>query len=576
MDELLIQTDPAIGLSPWLRFSMPTRILSASTLQEVRPLLREVEKARANGHWAAGFLTYEAARAFDSAFATHEPSPLPLAWFGLFDAPIPGKEPARLANWEEFELAPAITENLYIQRIAAIKSAISRGETYQVNFTFQLRGVAPSDPLASFARLHQAQRGGYSALVRTRSFTLCSASPELFFLQKGKQLTCRPMKGTAPRGCCWDQDEQLGAELRISEKNRAENVMIVDMIRNDLGRLAPAGEVRTKSLFDVQRLPTLWQMTSTVEARCDGNIENIFAALFPCASITGAPKVRTMQIIRELEDEPRGIYTGAIGFAGPDRVAQFNVAIRTLALDHTTGQASYGIGSGIVWDSDPQREYEECLSKALILQRSPAPFQLLATMLWRRDGGYYLLERHLARLQRAAIYFGFNLREAQIRQALRNEADTFAEPAQRVRLLIATDGSVSIESSRVPPSPQHPWQLAIAREPLDTRDPFLYFKTTRRAVYENARSDNPNTDDTLLWNERGEATETTIANFAVKRGEQWITPPVRCGLLDGILREELLEKGRLIEGIITLDEIRSARKIALLNSVRGWWPAVIA
>ncbi len=566
---LLFQTDPALGLAPWLRFANPVQVLCTHRLEEVRPILSEVEKARSRGLWAAGFVTYEAARAFDPALATHNPGPLPLAWFGLFNPPLPAPAPL----WPEadgpLELVPDLEAKAYAARIADIKEAIARGETYQVNFTFRLRGHAPSDPASVFARLHHAQRGGYSALIETPDFSLCSASPELFFLQQDERLTCRPMKGTAARGANWSEDEARGKALQRSEKNRAENVMIVDMIRNDLGRLVPAGAVQTRSLFDVQRLPTLWQMTSTVEAHGRAGLDETFSALFPCASITGAPKVRTTQIIKELETSPRGIYTGAMGFAGPGGLAQFNVAIRTLAVDHRSGRAEYGIGSGVVWDSESESEYDECRSKAHILQHAPGPFQLLATMAWRHEAGFVLLDRHLDRLRRAATYFGFPFNEQTIRQALHSAV----QHKCRIRLLIAPNGSPTIETSPLPAPATTPWKLAIAQEPVDEDDPFLYFKTTHREIYERARRAHPKADDVLLVNRRGEVTETTIANLAIRRGDRWITPPISCGLLDGIQRAELLACGEITEGVLTLDEVRAAPALALLNSVRGWWAA---
>ncbi len=574
--QLLFQTDPALGLPPWIAFNRPLRVLCATRLDDVLPLLREVEIARTHGQWAAGFVTYEAAPAFDPALATHAPGSLPLVWFGLFHAPEPGAAPPWPEAGPGLELKPDLDATTYFERIAAIKEAIARGETYQVNFTLRLRGRAPMDPLTTFARLHHAQRGGYSALVKHPAFTLCSASPELFFLQQGALLTCRPMKGTATRGPSWMDDEAQRTALQASPKDRAENVMIVDMVRNDLGRLTPAGAVHTRSLFDTQRLPTLWQMTSTVEAQTAAGLPEIFSALFPCASITGAPKVRTTQIIQELETGPRGIYTGALGFAGPQNVAQFNVAIRTLFLDHPTGQAEYGIGSGVVWDSEPVREYEECLSKSMILGGNPGPFALLSTLAWRSTSGYALLDRHLARVGRAALYFGFPFDETRVRQVLLEAAGNFREPAQRVRLTVSPDGTPGVETAPLPPPSDRPWRVAWAPESVDTSDPFLYFKTTRRAVYTRARDAQPGVDDVLLWNNRHEATESTMANLAVQRGDVWITPPVACGLLDGVLRAELLACGDLREDVLTIDDVRRAPALALLNSVRGWIPAVLS
>ncbi len=567
---LLFQTDPALGLAPWLLFQRPVRVLEARRVEEVLPVLREVEAARQRGQWAAGYVAYEAAPAFDPALAVHPPGPLPLAWFGLFDAPQAAPAPAWPEAGPALALHPLEEAQRYLDRLTRIKAAIARGETYQVNYTLRLRGPAPARPSAElFAQLHHAQRGGYSAWLSLPDLTVCSASPELFFLQQGDRISCRPMKGTAARGTFWDDDEARGQALRASPKDRAENVMIVDMVRNDLGRLAPAGAVHTERLFDVQRLPTLWQMTSTVTARATAGLDGIFRALFPCASITGAPKVKTSEIICDLEATPRGLYTGAIGFAAPG-VAQFNVAIRTLVIDHARGTAEYGVGSGVVWDSDPAREYQECLSKALILQPTPEPFQLLATLAWRPDEGYALLDRHLARLDRAACYFGFAFDRDQIRVALDEAARGFPVASQRVRLTVSAEGQPTVEHSPLPEPAVAPWRLALAREPVDPSNPFLYFKTTRRALYTRVRHEHPGHDDVVLWNNRGEITESCIANVAIQRDGRWVTPPVSCGLLNGVMREELLARGELSEAIITVDEFRAAPACALLNSVRGW------
>jgi para-aminobenzoate synthetase/4-amino-4-deoxychorismate lyase len=570
---LLMQTDPALGLAPWLRFERPQRVLAATRVEEIRPLLREVEAARQRGQWAAGYVTYEAAPAFDDALVTHPAGPLPLAWFALFDAPEPDAEPAWPESGPGLDLQPDVDASTYQSHVARIKEAIARGETYQVNYTLRLHGARPSDPPEEvFARLHHAQRGGYSARLEMPEATICSASPELFFLQHGTRLTCRPMKGTAARGASWTDDEARGQALRHSAKDRAENVMIVDMVRNDLGRLSAAGAVHTERLFDVQRLPTLWQMTSTVTAETGADLEGIFAALFPCASITGAPKVKTTELIRELEATPRGVYTGAIGFVGPG-LAQFNVAIRTLVLDHHRGTAEYGVGSGVVWDSDAGAEYRECLSKALILLPAPAPFHLVATLAWRPGEGYGLLDRHLARLQRAATYFGFAFAPGRILESLQVSASQFPPVPLRVRLRVDHHGSCRVEHRPLPPPADRPWRITLAARPVSSRDRFLHFKTTRRAVYEEAKADFPEHDEVILWNERGEITEGCITNIALQRDGRWVTPPVTCGLLGGVMREEWLASGELIEGIITLDEFRHAPALALFNSVRGWIPA---
>ena len=332
---------------------------------------------------------------------------LPLLWLGLFHAPevwsdLPDTALAHtLGPWE-----PAIDRATYRQAIAAIKEQIAAGYTYQINYTFPLGAAFKGEPWPLFVQLALAQRGRYAAYVDTGRHVVCSASPELFFQKADGVLTSRPMKGTAPRGRTVAEDEAQRAWLFASEKNRAENVMIVDMIRNDMGRVAEVGSVRVPVLFEVERYPTVLQMTSTVTSRTNVSVADVFKALFPCASITGAPKVSAMGIIADLEPAARGVYTGAIGYLAPGGRAQFNVAIRTVVVDRQTGRATYGVGSGVVWDSDADEEYDECLLKARVLAAERPDFELLETMLWRPETGVFLLDRHLERLADSAEYFG--------------------------------------------------------------------------------------------------------------------------------------------------------------------------
>ncbi len=559
------------GQPPWIGFSGRPTLLEATRHADVLPLLREVERATGRGRWAAGFVSYEAAPAFDPALAAHPPGALPLAWFALFDSWEPAAPPGP-AEPAAPELAPALPAPGYAERIARIKDCIARGETYQVNFTFPLRGVDPAPPFGRFAALFAAQRSRYSAFIETDNFSAASVSPELFFSRAGDRLTCRPMKGTAARGRWTEEDADAAERLRASTKDRAENVMIVDMMRNDLGRIARPGTVVTRRLFDVERLPTVWQMTSTVEAESGAGLPEIFQALFPCASVTGAPKVRTMRIIRELEPEPRGLYTGAVGQAGPDRRAQFNVAIRTLVRQAASGETRYGIGSGVVWDSDPDREYEECLAKARVLAPIPA-FRLFTTLRWTREAGARLWERHVERLARSAEYHDFPFERAAAEEALRAAAAAFPGGARRVRILLAPDGGIAVEHSPLDAMPPAPRRIAPASAPVAAGDRFLFHKTTRRGVYEAARAARPDAEDVLLWNDAGEITETTIANVAVLRAGRWTTPPIRCGLLPGVMREELLADGSWIEGPVRRDELPAGSELQLANALRGVWGA---
>jgi para-aminobenzoate synthetase/4-amino-4-deoxychorismate lyase len=347
--------------------------------------------------------------------------------------------------------------------------------------------------------------------------------------------------------------------------------MIVDMIRNDMSTVADLGTVRVPSLFSVERYPTVLQMTSTITAQSDAPTSEIVAALFPCASITGAPKVRTMEIIAELETEPRGIYTGCIGFISPRRQVQFNVAIRTVSIDKANGIAEYGVGGGIVWDSNRAEEYRECQLKAHILTERQPNFDLLETILWEPESGYFLLQEHLQRLANSAEYFGIPIDRTQVWDTLKKLCLTFDHLSYRVRLLIAQDGTISTEAiplDRV--SIRQPQRIALAARPIDSGNPFLYHKTTNRQVYEAADAVQADCDDVLLWNERGEITESRITNVVVQFGQELVTPPIQCGLLAGTHRAHLLAQSVIQERVITVDEIKGSDKIYLINSVRKW------
>ncbi|HZM24639.1 MAG TPA: bifunctional anthranilate synthase component I family protein/class IV aminotransferase, partial [Anaerolineales bacterium] len=406
--------------------------------------------------------------------------------------------------------------------------------------------------------------------IDTGRYAICSASPELFFRLDGDTITCCPMKGTAKRGRTTIEDQGQSEWLKNSEKNRAENVMIVDMVRNDLGRIAEIGRVQVPELFTVERYPTLWQMTSTVTAETRSSLTEIFSALFPSASITGAPKVSTMRIISELETTPRRIYTGSIGYISQNRKAKFNVAIRTALIDREIQRAEYGVGGGIVWDSTSADEYTEALLKAQVLTEQFPNFSLLETMLWTPDEGFFLREKHVARMLDSAHYFDFPISKKDFDEYLDNISSNF-DSSQRVRLLLDRSGALNSEAKVFqPPENSPPLKVPLAREPVDTNNVFLFHKTTHRAIYESARKDFTNYDDVLLYNERGEVTEFTIGNLVLELGGKLITPPLSSGLLAGTFRAHLLETGQVVERTIQVQELKDCTKIFMVNSVRKW------
>ena len=572
----VIMRDAATGR--WLRFRRPREFVTARTRAEVTPGLRRVEHAVVqDGLYAAGFVSYEAAPAFDGSLVVKDDGHFPLLCFGLYEGVEEVELPTatRAADSSALDWQASVERKEFDKAMARIKALISSGDTYQVNYTYRLRTQLAGDPWNFFLRLVAAQDAPYGAFLDTGEWAICSASPELFFRLDGTRLQCRPMKGTAARGRSQSEDLAQAQALQASEKERAENVMIVDMVRHDLGRVAQTGSVKVASLFDAERYPTIWQMTSTVEAQTEAGLCEIFQALFPAASVTGAPKVRTMQIIAEMEPLPRRLYTGAMGFFTPGRRAQFNVAIRTLLVNRKTGCAEYGVGSGITWDSDPEAEWQECRAKAMILAPQSPAFSLLETMRWTPQEGYYLLERHLERLQESGLYFGFRLDLAALRLELEQLAARLGPKSRKVRLLVSKEGHITLESKALPKAALKTQRIALARAPVDSSDPFLCHKTTNRKVHEAARAPCPGYDDVLLFNERGEVTESAIANVAVDIAGKLCTPPVTCGLLPGTLRAHLLQRGELIERRIAVAELLKSPRVFLLNSVRGMYPVEV-
>jgi para-aminobenzoate synthetase/4-amino-4-deoxychorismate lyase len=565
----IVLRDEACG--KWLDFASPQQILTARSLDEVIPLLRQLEQGVERERlYAAGFISYEAAPAFDASLPVRVDKEFPLLWFGLFrhvneiSLSQCGGESETPIVWN-----PSVTEEAYRSRLDTIREFIRAGETYQVNFTYRLQAKTEADPWKLFLQIAGDGDTPCAAFVDNGEWAICSASPELFLRLEGNHLQSRPMKGTAARGL-WSEDDLNKRETLLdSHKDRAENLMIVDMVRNDLGRVAQYGTVHVSSLFEAEKHPSVWQLTSTISARTYEPLHRILQATFPPASVTGAPKRQTMQIIAELESSPRRVYTGAIGFATPGRRAQFNVAIRTILLHKPTGRAEYGVGGGIVWDSKPADEYQECLTKTKALKPLPRDFDLYETMLWSPESGYSLLEYHLKRLIESAEYFGFQADSRMIQKTLADFAVSMPARLHRVRFFLSRRGNTRCEATPLEPASLSFGDVGLAKQPIDAGDVFLYHKTTRRKVYEDALRLCPGHKDVLLFNEAGQVTESTRANVAVEINGVLYTPPVRCGLLPGTCRASLLEQGRLQERTITVQEVLNGHFVYLLNSVRG-------
>jgi para-aminobenzoate synthetase / 4-amino-4-deoxychorismate lyase len=554
----------------------PARWLRARQAQDLRPVLAEAEQAARAGAWVLGGLRYEAAAALDAAQAVHA-ADAPLAEFAVYDTPPeawPETPPPHtgLLGWRDAapDAAPAIER---------IRDYIRSGDCYQVNLTTRLRAAAPElDPAQLFFALHASQPGGFCLFLREAG--VASVSPELFFdwrpvpgAKASWLLAAQPMKGTAPRGRDRVEDEAAQAHLRTSEKERAENLMIVDLLRNDLSRVAQLGTVRVPRLFELHALPTVWQMTSTVTAvsRAGLTLADVFAALFPCGSVTGAPKVRAMQVIRELEPKPRGWYCGALGLLQPGGVATFNVPIRTVTVDDAG--LCCGLGSAITLDSEAAAEIAEWRAKSRFLARAEAPVAALET-LRLSQGVVVRAEAHLARMQRTARHFGLRFSLAEARAYLQTLP---LDGEWRLRLTCDAAGRFEHTLSAFAPTPQ-PVKLALADRPITTRGPgaeFLAHKTTRREAYAGFDKP-PQAFDVMLWNEAGELTECSFGNLAVQLEGQWLTPPLSAGLLPGVMRAELLAQGRLREATLPKDVLARAEGLAFFNSLRGWLPASLA
>ncbi len=545
----------------WWEFRDAEKLLETYDLNEVPTLLQQAWEASQRGLHAVGWIAFEAAAAFDPAFETHAPEPgLPLLRFTLFRQGQRGLSPRAPQDFRISQLKPLWSEADFCQKVAQIKEAIAAGETYQVNLTYPLEGQFSGDPWSLFRSLRLGQAARHQAYLEEEDQILLSASPELFFRWEKGRIHCRPMKGTA----------KPGREQRLSDspKDRAENVMIVDMIRNDLGRLASPGSVRVEDLFRIEAYPSLLQMTSGIRAEAPCSPADWMKVLFPCASITGAPKAKTMEWIRKLEQGPRGVYTGAIGGFFPEGPSEFNVAIRSARLRRSDKHLRYSVGCGIVWDSEAETEYKESRLKAKVLTQLANEFELLETLAWTPRGGCPLWPRHRKRIVDSAQALGFSLQAKQL-DAAYEESWQGKREALRIRMLCDVDGALRVETAPLPaPIPCLTFRIDLEASP--SRHPQLAHKSTRRSLYHEARERCPDADETLLWNERGELMEFCIGSLVLIREGEALTPAKHCGLLPGIMRAEELVRGRIREAVLSKADLETAEEIWLLNAVRGW------
>jgi para-aminobenzoate synthetase / 4-amino-4-deoxychorismate lyase len=569
-----------------LLYADPEEIISASVPGEVNAALDAVAVGLARGLHAVGFFSYELGYCLEPKLTKLLPDSrsVPLFWIGLFRAPQPLDDAATRAWLDAHgaaerakisDLRLSWLREQYREAFNEVEDYIAAGDVYQINLTMKYLFAFEGDPVALYAALRRKQRVAYGALIHTADLDILSLSPELFFRREGKHMSTRPMKGTAPRGRTPREDARTKTWLAMDEKQRAENLMIVDLLRNDLGRVAKIGSVEVTDLFTVETYRSVHQMTSgiTAELRSDMGLKDMLRALFPCGSVTGAPKVRAMEIISELEGGPRGIYTGAIGHIEPSGDAQFNVAIRTVVLSR--GRGEMGIGGGIVSDSKEESEFEECLLKAQFLTKADAPFELIETLRYERAKGFHLLERHLARLQSSAHHFGYPFSREKVMAALEADASRVTSPVALVRLLLAEDGSITVTSTAIElPTRDTVWRFVISDQRVDEKDPFFYHKTTRRQFFDGEmerQKSQTSCDEVVFLNKKGELTEGTRTNLFIEIDGRLFTPALTCGLLPGTLRDELLDLPRAAasEAVLMPRDLLDADRIYLGNSVRG-------
>ena len=590
LSEAFVLLDNSSGsCSPSLLFTEPRDIVSVETPDEVGPAIERIEAAVANGLHAAGFFSYELGYVMEPKISGLMPEKrgMPLLWFGLYDAPRqmtgPGvlewlNETTRSSSHEFSDVELAWTRKDYEARFNKALELIRAGDIYQINLTFKARFKLLGSPLTFYRDLRAKQPVAYGAVVDTGYATVLSASPELFIAQEGRAIHTRPMKGTAARLGAIDADALQRRELASDAKQRAENLMIVDLMRNDLGRIAEIGSVRVDDLFTVETFKTLHQMTSGVTAtlRADMGLKELLAGIYPPGSITGAPKIRAMELIADLETEARGVYCGAIGHISPEARSQFNVAIRTPVIMRG-GEGEMGIGSGIVYDSKGGSEYEECLLKMKFLTDPPKPFELIETMLHEPGKGLWLEERHFERLRSSAAYFAFQFDEQRIKETIAGTLDQRRDQRLRVRLTIAEDGTPCVGVTELEAgSTTSVMRYVVSPTRLNSANPFLYHKTTRREVYDSEWRkyyEEVGADEVIYLNQDGALAEGSRTTIFVEKDGVLVTPPLEVGLLPGTLRAELLASGQAIEGRLYLADLERAKSCFLGNSVRGLVPA---
>ncbi len=559
----------------WGIFTAPVKLLSCTKLKNVKNTLNELEKALEQGFYAAGFISYEAGAAFDAAFPARPLNDFPLVWFGIYDKAPEIFEPE---NEEIFaacvDLQPELSEDEYHTAIDEILNDIKAGNIYQTNFTFRLCGEQINDPWSLFKALFVRHPMPYAAFINTGDSQIVSLSPEMFLERRGTSLFNSPMKGTIKRSCDPFKDSNNAGFLKTDPKNTAENLMIVDMVRNDLGRICTPGSIYVDPLFHVDSYATLHQMISTVhgEINQDTGFSRIVEAVFPAASITGAPKIAAMHRIHKLEKSPRKIYTGSIACIYPNQDFCMNVAIRTLVCSKNFTEL--GIGGGIVYDSGKNAELEEALLKSKFIHAAEPDFQILETMLF--ENGIDDFDEHLNRMAKSAEFFNFRFNKKTAEKfVIKRIASlkTSAPVKSRLRLLLNFKGELELQ---IFPLQTNGWgkdsaKIKLSKKHCSSKDLFLQHKTTRREFYNEHFHEavDEGYDEIIFTNERGELTEGAISNIFVQTQDgSWYTPPLSSGLLPGIWRSGAITKLNAREKLLYIADLKNAKRIIIGNSVR--------
>jgi len=546
--------------------------------------LAAVEKLIASGKYVAGYCSYELGYGLDDAFKKVPiSSTYPLLWFGVFDKPITytnldlAEIVSDTGEFWGYHCRHALSKNAYGRGIDAIQKYLQAGDTYQINYCSKLMFDYRGNGAALFAALNQQQKVAYAAYIHDGKRHICSVSPELFFSIKGNSIVMKPMKGTLLKKRGRAHIQQSVRAFKACDKNKAENLMIVDLIRNDCGKICVPHSIAVPKLFTIEEYETLYQMTSTISGtlKRSRHFGDVLKALFPSGSVTGAPKIRSMEIIRELEQAPRGIYTGAVGFCGPKmKKAVFNIPIRTVVLDSNKMTGEMGIGSGVVFDSKARNEYDECVGKARFLHAALKQYEIIETLRYDPGKGFALITAHIHRLAASAAYFNIPCNRSALKRMLKERAAGFRpQKAYRVRILMNDAGDCKLSHAIISDTVRTQRTIAVSKHAVDSRNVFLRHKTTNRRLYdaEHRKARKRGLSDVIFMNEKHQVTEGAISNVFVKKNGIYCTPPVSCGLLPGTYRDALLKrkKGIYREKVLWYTDLVHADEIYLCNSVQG-------